>query len=758
MTITHKSYKLIFFCNYLIMINKNKILNKVFSNNTFDIECLINNISSMSYPKDNYEFELRIVDNYDKLSCLPSTFKSFPLDNFHKLTYSDDIVVSLKSPVRGVYFRTDIDRTYLQSKTNITTLYNFKRNEQPSVLPLVFKLNIENVVNIKDNNDIINTVANYQRKQRVSYCSTLPLLKNWRIDKTVRLYINDIDDIKLTYPLSEQNVYICDYYDALDIEFEYIGDFTEFELSLYKLFEYIYRDDFKTFNLTYNMIDNILYETHKVNLSNISSEVGIITNEFISKQNISDFVYEEKFDGEKVSLVMFNGDIYEMTKKYFKLIYQDDNNILLTTNWFKQDKQINKLSIVDAEKIIVLGEPMYIIFDCLLLDNEWLNDKDYITRLKACKQFIENHNNIIACYRPKCYSLSSNTKWEKLIDMTEKLKYSRELQHVKVDGLILHKINSPFIDGELYKLKNSGLMTTDFLLKWVDEKQLYLIYTIGYTKEIKRRKPIINPWSEKHFGYSLINKSDSVYILFDNPYIFNIYEFKPDNNWLEQNNPNNKYYTDEHINEINMLVNNMISNPLSFNNKIIELSLYKKLNGFYTWIPMRVRTDKIYPNGYRIGLSNIETIYNKLSIKSRDENKQTTESQEQINKRYKTIIDKLNIDKNKTVNIIVNIASGSLVANNLTNYLNIDNIYFISTDKMTLINNFNNIQIEDNKIIDVSCIHYNNINELYNKLLYSSFTPNSISLFIDECNINKIPNNILEYKGVYININNETIC
>ena len=72
-----------------------------------------------------------------------------------------------------------------------------------------------------------------------------------------------------------------------------------------------------------------------------------------------------------------------------------------------------------------------------------------------------------------------------------------------------------------------------------------------------------------------------------------------------------------------------------------------------------------------------------------------------------------------------------------------------------LVNNYNNFIKPSDEIIDVNCICYNNPSEIYGKLLYSSFTPQSISIFIDEGNIDKnILDCIMEKTGIYINVSN----
>ena len=809
-------------------MNKVVIINKIFNQSSIkDVETLINNIKSInSYNNDyNYEVELRIIDDFKGLSCDKHTYKNFSLEGFYKINYSDNIILSYKSISKKTYVRSDINNKHIEKKTNITTIPSItNKNQKKTLLPIVIKLNIESTIdmdNIYKNNLIFNdnkNIVNYQRKQRISYKTNIPLLKNWRIDKTIRLFSTNINDKKMSFKLTEDNVINPVYYDKLDIEFEYIGEYVNFEESLFKLFEFIYVDEFKTFNIMYNNINNILLKSYNIDLTNIYPDVGIITNNFIKNENIEEYVYEEKFDGERVSIVILKQFIkneeylyiYEYTKKYFKLLqfkintYDEDNKSKFNDN--------NILTIIDAEKIenyYGLNKHLYIVFDCILLENTYINELPYTKRLKYCKKFINIFNEYIKCYCPKCYIININkddyinnyrNKWKQLINIvnTRKETTDIELKGIKIDGLILHKNNSNFINGELYKLKNPILNTIDFMLKWIEEKQIFYLYLVGFPNEVTKRLPIINNYSKKHFGYSLVNKSDSSYILFDNPYIPNLYEFEPSLLWYESDNENNKFLNKDMIDNINKLMQKIINNPNNYNGVIIELSLYKK-NNCYQWLPMRIRKDKVFSNGYRIGVSNIESIYNMLNPsyfddKLIDENNNTNiinkpfiNSKLFLESFYKMLFeqyiinDKIKYYNHNTTkyNILWNLLDNDIFPSDILKLYTIENIYLIAEDKLTLINNYNIINEENKKLfkpnqsifLDVSCISYDSskygfTNDIYNSLLQSSFITKSINIYIDN-NFNKFSknknkyieylDNILSINGLYIIVSDNEI-
>ena len=272
-------------------MNKVVIINKIFNQSSIkDVETLINNIKAINtYSNDyNYEVELRIIDDFKGLSCDKHTYKNFSLEGFYKINYNDNITVSYKSLSRKTYIRTDLNNKHVEKKTNIATIPSISnKNQKKTLMPIVIKLNIESSIdldNVNKDNLIFNNsknILNYQRKQRISYKTNIPLLKNWRIDKTVRLFSTDINDKKMSFTLNEDNVINPIYYDKLDIEFEYIGEYVNFEDSLFKLFEFIYVDEFKTFNIMYNNINNILLKSYNIDFTSIYSDVGIITNNFI---------------------------------------------------------------------------------------------------------------------------------------------------------------------------------------------------------------------------------------------------------------------------------------------------------------------------------------------------------------------------------------------------------------------------------------------------------------------------------------------
>lgn len=742
--------------------NKTHILSEIFGISCVDAEMLINNISNLYKninPNNNYNYEteLRFIDfitrdiNQNLLKgCSLKMYNNFDLSDFHEVGYSDDIYISYESVfpniIRGSINQKDYCKNIQENikhrlnyikKTNIisieTKFNSSNRNTRQitSNIPVCIKLNLED--NINDKLFELSEIRNFQRRQRISYKSHKPLLCNWRIDKTVRFFTNDPKHKKLLYnKLTKENVINPEMYDLLDIEFEYIGEYSNFEESFYKLFEVIYYNKFKLFNIKYNELNTYLTKKFNINLYKIFIPVNIVTNDFIQNEDINEYVYEEKYDGDRVILIMCisNGviQIFEYTKLYFKEIYY---NIT--------ERKDNTLYILDSEKIINDNKPLYCLFDCLIYDNENLNEMTYKNRLSYCDKFVNEFNDIINILCVPCYSLNSDSeekrikKWKSLLFTinTRFESINPELKNVKIDGLVLHKNKCSFMNGEIYKLKNSFMMTIDFKLMWIPEKSIFYLYLIGNVEDLIRNTPMNNHYSKSHFGYSLLEETKNVYMLFDTPFIPKAYEFEPILKWYNEGNRSNKLIQEPIKDKINNLITKIIRNPTEYNNKIVEMTLYR-CNDCFIWLPVRERFDKEFPNGYKVGLSTVECIYNRLSpsycnkeIKYIDYN----ESYEYVLKKY---ID----NKDNKLNILWNTLNYKSVNNIIDNCL-INDLYILSNEKSVLVKTCKEIYNNTNKheIININCIHYENnenkIINIYNKLLKTSFINRCIDVYIE---------------------------
>ena len=173
-------------------------------------------------------------------------------------SYTDDIIYSYlpAAPLVGIHFRSYEKSHIYERKTLINSVSS--RSENPSIIPLKINLNKESLMSP---NKELSRYDNIQRRQRCSYRFKSSLdshyLSNWRIDKTIRLYAKTLNDKKLSLSLDMSNIETLMYYDELDIEFEYIGDFSEIVISFFELIRTIYMP-YEYFDIEYLIIKYVM--------------------------------------------------------------------------------------------------------------------------------------------------------------------------------------------------------------------------------------------------------------------------------------------------------------------------------------------------------------------------------------------------------------------------------------------------------------------------------------------------------------------
>ena len=331
------------------------------------------------------------------------------------------------------------------------------------------------------------------------------------------------------------------------------------------------------------------------NNSNIMRKKGKISSEIVLNQaiplthillkyiDINNYVWLEKTDG-------------------LRKIYNEDDNIL------------------DCEEY---NGKLY-CFDVISLNKKYIKEKDlfnlsYSERMNLAKN-IKFNNVIIKDY----YKIESIDDLISFVENNDVSPYSKQ----KIDGIIIQENNKPYIKANIYKLKRSIMNTIDFLLKY-DEK---------YSTE---NNPVYNLYSSgKYINNSILQKlykNINGCSLFVSPYKRFSYKFIlkkfPENiDELIKNNSEEKQkwnYPKYIIDEIKSLINNMFSDPLSFDGKIVELTYNGK-----NYYPIRIRDDKTFPNGYKTAISNIGLIYAPLTLKEQYFEKTTNDifSKKIINK------------------------------------------------------------------------------------------------------------------------------
>ena len=399
---------------------------------------------------------------------------------------------------------------------------------------------------------------------------------------------------------------------------------------------------------------------------------SVLSNSVLQIIPLDKFNYSEKIDGVHTYLLIFDGKIYDVTnnKKNFSNIYQ------INKSNFKEMK-FSGDCIIETEYY----ENKYYIFDVY-----YLNGVDY------SEKFLHERLNSINEYLDELGPSFKIKKFYEITDINELLEYIKKDKSPEgnnIDGIILQRIDKPYFqqgyDFNSYKLKPLHLNTVDFLLKYNRALNYFELYLQGYyekdykqnMKKLPKDKDIYSlnnfekPISKRYY-YHYQNKKILIY--FDSPFYPNLGKLILTENWNKQG------YSPDQIEQINDLVKKMKRKPYDYNNAIVELSLTNDKK----WVPFRERRDKIFPNSYRVGLSNVSVIFDPIKpSESIYFQKDLTMSEEKldiihkINQTYrKYIIETYIKGKNSS---IIDLCGGrgadefNLYSNGVSNFFVIDN-------------------------------------------------------------------------------------
>ena len=399
---------------------------------------------------------------------------------------------------------------------------------------------------------------------------------------------------------------------------------------------------------------------------------SVLSNSVLQIIPLDKFNYSEKIDGVHTYLLIFDGKIYDVTnnKKNFSNIYQ------INKSNFKEMK-FSGDCIIETEYY----ENKYYIFDVY-----YLNGVDY------SEKFLHERLNSINEYLDELGPSFKIKKFYEITDINELLEYIKKDKSPEgnnIDGIILQRIDKPYFqqgyDFNSYKLKPLHLNTVDFLLKYNRALNYFELYLQGYyekdykqnMKKLPKDKDIysLNNFEKlisKRYYYHYQNKKILIY--FDSPFYPNLGKLILTENWNKQG------YSPDQIEQINDLVKKMKRKPYDYNNAIVELSLTNDKK----WVPFRERRDKIFPNSYRVGLSNVSVIFDPIKpSESIYFQKDLTMSEEKldiihkINQTYrKYIIETYIKGKNSS---IIDLCGGrgadefNLYSNGVSNFFVIDN-------------------------------------------------------------------------------------
>ena len=579
------------------------ILIKLFGSEHVNIKTLLLMSSQIVEHANEYEFEMRYVDGGGSVSRDTwLKFNNLFNDDISLVSYDDDIIFTHHTnvPLRDIHFRSFKNSNKYERKMVISRIRS--RPESKKVLPLSVRLSRETPMSPANE---LQSYDNIQRRQRYTYQFKDPSLSDWRIDKTIRFFTESVDDKKLHFKPGIDNIDTLKYYDSLDIEFEYIGEFSMICTEFFRLIEKIYTP-FEDFDMKYNFVKHA-FNKCGVSFESLFSLIplpAIMTNGILQHLNVNDFSFSYRINGEhSIFIVIINGNRKENLSKSdilmlsiadgsMRHVYGSLDLLTQTVNqhpanedeiiprrlvsfMMHEDKTIAPLVYVfEAECITDKNE--FILIDTMLYKSKNMLNNILPDRIACIDKFMKLKNNFIRTH------ISKN----KLINMRGKSIDSLLLTlHTRESGdvydstcLVCKQIDAPLPESLVYKVKsNSTSLSIDFKICYVPRKKAFYLYVTGMLRNVIKNKTVMNEMSLEHFGYSLINAQSNreVYLLFVSPYMKNSHVFKPRLEW------DSSTVDATTRNKIDILMRDIVENPLRYNHMIVKM--IKVSDG---WVPL----------------------------------------------------------------------------------------------------------------------------------------------------------------------------
>ena len=590
------------------------ILLKLFGSEYINVKTLLSTMTQV-IKSDGYELELRFINDKGHTSIpLWQTFLSNT--SLELIEYEDDIIYTYQPslPINNVHVRSYQKSNMYERKMLINSITS--RTEDKTVIPL--KINLSKESTVSPAKELMN-YDNIQRRQRCSYkfntsnSSTISYLSNWRVDKTIRLFASSIHDKKLSVELNISNLETLTYYDALDIEFEYIGSYSEIQPSFFELIRTIY-SAYELFDIEYLIIKQALSTVippsafANKNILSCLPQPSMMTNDILQTVSIRDFMITNKYTGFHSLIIVFGDEsnyiIYELNDKSLNKVagtlniinIGKDNSTNQSTidsiiNSFNENKHIDYLPQINAFESMTTHDNKFILTDTLIYNNELVQSKPLIKR----REYIDNFINTFQLPDNR-FSLASIVKANSWSDILEK----------KNKPYICKPLNESLFDSKIYKITFHEQITINFKVMYVPIKRLFYLYVIGDLNQVIESKTINNKYSTSHFGYSpltlyntSIAETNNIYLLYVSPYIKESYVLKP------------------MITDTNELMKQMYMEPMKFNNTVIKMTRIDDSNT--TWIPLSVcSTDT--PDTYINALKLESLIFDHLRISNYNPN------------------------------------------------------------------------------------------------------------------------------------------
>lgn len=534
-------------------------------NSNISLNTLLTNLAKKSL-NDNVNYELEYALKFTEVNefskFVEILFKECELESF-----ADEFITTYTPivPIKHVFFRhfknVNDGSEIFEKKECIQQIYLGQVKTKVGLNKLFAKYSIETT--LPSIIEILKSakVDNFQHRGRLTFIKKdFP----FKIDVSVRyLGLEDVT-IETTeerlrgFTLDETDVFKPKIFKGLDmkfdVEFEALDSYSNHAIDDFnKALEFITGFDTQSFEHLKQKID--ITQT---------PQVGILTNEIIKKVPKDAFVWLDKTDGIRNLIACID-------KKMF--IYTSVGGLELL-----KDVDFDDIFIADSENF----EEKFLIFDVYYVNKD-IRQLEFVDRMEEGRKFLKSHK--LENVEVKTFNEIDN--WDKLI------KYATT-RRKGTDGVVLQlkeAYEDPWTKGYYsYKLKPKELITTDFLVKKLPGIKTYQLYLTGKAFDIVanlKKAPRVDPYSQEFFGYESHNLDfHQVYnILFASPLFEGMQFYSP------------------------------VKGDMKIEDgKIYEMSPVmgvSKTNSpeFIRWKPIRCREDKLRPNGYATGISNVGILF-----------------------------------------------------------------------------------------------------------------------------------------------------
>lgn len=344
---------------------KRRIFEYAFGNSYSEIYDVIAHRRSCS----SLEFELRLADSSDH--CSIDGWNIYDDYLIPYTSFTNDVIITYKNPsfdIKGKIYREYKAGNVFQEKSLISKF----RTGNIEGIPLIAKISQERYLPLRDY-DIRHNPSSFARTYRQSFrieCNdlserTAKYLSNWSVDKTIRQISARADDYKIKHEIP-LDINAPSVYDILDIEFEYDGDYEDFELSLISLIEFLY----------------LVHPTMSIHYRSVSFEYQLYS--ILCKDQLESLLISPEI---KHSDSSYRFDIEDGSRLYLMIYVDDDNYLLFDKNIIDfgafKDFDIYKYSVL---QVAYNSNGKYVAIDIYYLDSTSILSSSYMYRYERMKE------------------------------------------------------------------------------------------------------------------------------------------------------------------------------------------------------------------------------------------------------------------------------------------------------------------------------------------------------------------------------------